>query len=185
MMRRHTLAALPIALLALTLGLTGCGAEDDGSQVASGSQSSGQSSGQAGSGTGEATSAPPSLSQDELGVKFAQCLRENGLDVADPEPGKGIRLKLDGSDPTKKAAIDKAMEACRQYNPQGQSSAGADPKLDERNREFAACMRKNGVESFPDPKPGQRGILVDKRTGEDPDFEKAQQACQSVLSGGR
>ncbi len=44
-------------------------------------------------------------------------------------------------------------------------------------------MRKNGVEKFPDPKPGQRGIMIDKAVGEDPDFQKAQQTCQPILAG--
>jgi hypothetical protein len=171
--RKHTLTALATLTLILGLALTGCGSNDEGAKVASGGGAQP---------TGDASSAPASLSRGEMGVKFAQCLRENGLDVPDPEPGKGVLLKFDGSQ--NKQTVDKAMEACRQYDPQQQGGAAADPKMEENGRKFAACMRANGVEAFPDPKPGQRGILIDKKVGDDPDFQKAQEACQSILSGG-
>jgi hypothetical protein len=43
-------------------------------------------------------------------------------------------------------------------------------------------MRKNGVEKFPDPKPDQRGIMIGPGVADDPDFQKAQGACQSILA---
>jgi hypothetical protein len=170
-MRRTLLAA---AALVLALTSAGCGADEgDGSQVASGGGTQDPSA---------ASSAPANLSQEEMGVKFAQCMRENGVNMDDPEPGGGIRLKLDGKVP--RETVDKAMEACRQYNPQAQSSPGSDPQAEERVRKFAECMRENGVEAFPDPKPGQRGIMLDRKMEQDPDFKTAQQACQNLVSGG-
>jgi hypothetical protein len=129
------------------------------------------------------SSAPASLSRDEKGIKFAQCLREHGLDVQDPEPGKGLQLKVDPSSGLSKEDVDKAMEACKQFDPQADGTNNANPQAEENGRKFAECMRKNGVEKFPDPKPGQRGIMIDKAVGEDPDFQKAQQACQPILAG--
>jgi hypothetical protein len=113
-------------------------------------------------------------------VKFAECLREHGINVPDPEPGKGPMIKLDPSSGISKEQMDAAMEACKEFNPQGES--GPDPQQEENGRKFAACMRENGVEKFPDPKPGQRGIMIDKAAGDDPDFPKAQAACQSILA---
>ncbi|MEV4007955.1 hypothetical protein [Actinomadura sp. NPDC049753] len=168
-MRLRILAVLP---LALALTLTGCGSDDKGDGVASAG-----SGGQGGSkqGGGE------QLSPDERGVKFAQCMREHGVDMEDPKPGGGIRIQANGD----KGAMDKAMEACRQYNPMANRTGAPDPKMQERAREFAACMRKNGVEKFPDPDPNQPGIRIDKDTvGDDPDLEAAQQACDKVLQGG-
>jgi hypothetical protein len=169
-MRLQILAALP---LALTLALTGCGGDDkDDKGVAS---AGGTKQGDAGGG-GE------KLSQEERGVKFAQCMRDHGVDMEDPKPGGGIQLKVKGN----KAEVDKAMEACRQYSPGADRTGPPDPKQQERAREFAACMRKNGVEKFPDPDPNQPGIRIDKNTvGDDPDLETAQQACQKFLQGGR
>lgn len=171
MTRKLSLGVL--ATLALAIALTGCGSDDGkDNQVA------------AGSGAQTTTSTSPSaegLSRDEKGVKFTQCLRENGINVADPEPGKGPMIKLDPSSGVTKEDLDKAMEACKEFSPQGES--GPDPKLEENGRKFAACMREHGVEKFPDPKPGQRGIMIDKAAGDDPDFPKAQEACQPILAG--
>ena len=160
-----------IALLALT----GCGSEPESNQVASGQTSSSPSA------SSSSSPGTEDLSQDEKGVKFAQCLREHGLDVADPEPGKGIQLKFGPESGKSREQVDQAMEDCRKYNPQGES--GPNPQQEENGRKFAACMRENGVEKFPDPKPGQRGIMIDQETGQDPDLEKAQAACQSILAG--
>ena len=167
-MRKTTLAA---AMLAAVVLLTGCGADEPDSQVASGT----------GAQATAPSSAPPSLSRDEMGVKFAQCLREHGLNVPDPEPGKGPMLKFDPSSGVTREQVEKAMEACREYNPQAEGSP--DPQQEENGRKFAACMRENGVEKFPDPKPGQRGIMIDGTVGQDPDLQKAQAACQHILAG--
>lgn len=176
MKRMQTLAALATMTLALGLVMTGCGSEEGGTDVASGSGAQP---------TGTASSATPSLSQEEMGVKFAQCLRENGVNVPDPEPGKGPQIRLDPSSGVTKEDVDKAMEACREFDPQANGSNGSNPQAEENGRKYAECMRKNGVEKFPDPKPGQRGILIDGETAKDPDLQKAQEACQSIMAGGR
>ena len=172
-MRKTTLAVVLAAALLTAIGLTGCGAKDPDTQVASGSGAQPQST--------APSSAPPSLSRDEMAVKFTQCLREQGLNVPDPEPGKGPLLKFDKSSGVSPEQVQKAMEACQQYNPQGESSAN--PQQDENGRKFAECMRKNGVEKFPDPTPGQRGVMIGPEVGDDPDFQKAQQTCQPILAG--
>ncbi|MFG1909054.1 hypothetical protein [Kribbella sp. NPDC048928] len=170
---------LAVSALAAGLILTGCGADQPDAQVASGS-GAGQSTAPA-TGPGTApSSAPASLSRDELAVKFTQCLRENGLNVPDPEPGKGPMLKFDKNSGVTKELVDKAMEACRQYDPQAQGSAN--PQQQENGRKYAECMRKNGVEKFPDPKPDQRGIMIGPGVADDPDFKTAQAACQSILA---
>ncbi|MFG2085334.1 MULTISPECIES: hypothetical protein [unclassified Spirillospora] len=171
MMRLRMFAMVP---LALALTMSGCGSGDgdgDGSGVAS----AGGGKQGAAAGDGE------KRSREEMGVKFAQCMREHGVDMEDPKPGQGIRLKHKGD----KVVMDKAMTACRKYDPQANATGAPDPEQQERGRKFAECMRRNGVEKFPDPKPGQRGIMIDKRTvGDDPDLEPAQRKCQDVLQGG-
>ncbi|ONI68592.1 hypothetical protein BWI15_37035 [Kribbella sp. ALI-6-A] len=172
MRRLSLLAAL---VLTASLALTGCGSEPESEGVASGGTSQPEAS------TGGGDAAAENLSQDEMGVKFAQCLRENGLDVKDPEPGKGVMLKFGPESGMSREKVEQAMEACRKYNPQADSKPN--PEQEANGRKFAACMRENGVEKFPDPKPGQRGIQIDKEAGSDPDLEKAQAACQSILAG--
>jgi hypothetical protein len=167
-MRKTILAATALAAAVL---ITGCGADKPDTQVASGSGAQQSTT---------PTSAPASLSQDEMAVKFTQCLRENGLNVPDPEPGKGPMLKFDKNSGVTQEQVQKAMEACREYDPQSQGSAN--PQQAENGRKYAECMRKNGVEMFPDPKPDQRGIMIGPGVADDPDFQKAQDACQSILA---
>ena len=165
---RGAYAVLP---LVLAVALAGCGSGDGDDGVAS-----------AGNGQPAKPSAAASLSRDEMGVKFAQCMRENGIDMPDPEPGKGPQVKITGG--TSQATVDKAMEACRQYSPM-MNAPGGNAQMDENNRKFAKCMRDNGVEQFADPEPGQVGIRIDGKIADDPDFAKAQQQCQSILAGAK
>jgi hypothetical protein len=166
---RGALAVVPLAL-SLALALAGCGGDSGGTKVAS-------ANGGTKSGAG---SSSPSLSPDEMGVKFAQCLREHGLDVDDPEPGKGIRLDLKpGMD---KATTDKAMEACRKYDPVQNGSATANPQGQEAMRKYAQCMRRNGVQDFPDPKGA--GLQVDGSVMDDPDYKTADKKCRHFTGSG-
>jgi predicted small secreted protein len=166
-----TVAALPL-LCALTL--TGCTADEGGGDVAS-----------AGGAGSSAPGGGEELSRDEMAAKFAQCMREHGVDMPDPEPGKGIQLKLGPESSREKTQA--AMEACREYNPQENGSARPDPGQEAAVRAFAQCMRDHEVEAFPDPEPGRPGIRISGEVGEDPDFEPAQQECQDLLvpGGGR
>jgi hypothetical protein len=159
-------------LLALFLVLTGCGSDGGGSQVAS-----------AGGDKKDAGSPTSSLNREEMGVKFAQCMRENGVDMPDPQPGKGIELRLDGG--VDRATVQKAKQACQQYNPQANGSGAADPQMAEKARKFAECMRANKVEDFADPEPGQPGVRIDSKIQHDPDFPQASEKCQPVLAGGQ
>ncbi|TMR18283.1 hypothetical protein ETD86_22130 [Nonomuraea turkmeniaca] len=154
---------------AATILLTGCGGGGDGgSEVASVT------------GTGNQAAASPKPSEDpqERGLKYAQCMRENGIDMPDPEPGKGIMMRLDKNTP--RETMEKAQEACKQYAPSGQRAGGGDPKRAEALRKVAQCMRDNGVEKYPDPEGGMMRITGD--VGQDPDFKSAQEKCQKEMS---
>ncbi|WP_329619412.1 hypothetical protein OG357_01925 [Streptomyces sp. NBC_01255] len=153
--------ALPWAALALTLTACGSGA-DGGGGVTS-----------ANGGTKSATSsAAPGLSRDETNVRYARCLRQQGLDVADPKPGQGIGLSIDGSN---KEKADKAMEACRSVAPPAPADQ-SDSKDRKAMLDLARCMRENGVADFADPKEGQ-GIDIGPAQAEDPDFGNAWKKC--------
>jgi hypothetical protein len=167
-MRGRVLSALAAAALAFTLLLTGGGAGDGGSDVASVS----------GTGTQAAASAKPSEDPQEKALKYAQCMRENGIDMPDPEPGKGVMLRLDKNTP--KETVEKAQEACKQYQPSGRRAGGGDPKRAEALRKVSQCMRDNGVESYPDPDGGMMRITGD--IGQDPDFKSAQEKCQKEMA---
>ncbi|WP_043630189.1 hypothetical protein [Nonomuraea candida] len=159
-------SALVTAPLALTLLLTGCGGDGGGgSDVASVS---------GGTGGQTAAGAKPSTNPQEQGLKFAQCMRENGVDVPDPDSSGRFMMKFDKNTPQEK--VQAAQEACKQYAPSGQRKNGGDPKMAENLRKLAQCMRDNGVEAYPDPEGGMMRITGE--VGDDPDFESAQQKCQ-------
>ncbi|WP_188267910.1 MULTISPECIES: hypothetical protein [unclassified Streptomyces] len=52
-------------------------------------------------------------SAQDKAVRLARCLREKGLDVADPEPGKPLQLSGAGSDPKARTAITECRASVR------------------------------------------------------------------------
>lgn len=171
-MRTHTfIRPLFAAVLIVTaLGLVACGKESG-----------------AGNGTGtEAADRDKELR--EAGLKYAQCMREHGIDMADPEPGqRGLRLAPpEGVSPQKMGAAD---EACRKF-----LDAVEPPQLsEEEKKEFqeaalahSRCMREHGID-FPDPTFDENGgaqIRIGRGSGinpESPKFQEAQKACESKL----
>ncbi|MDG4834038.1 hypothetical protein O7627_32745 [Solwaraspora sp. WMMD1047] len=163
------------AVLALVIGLAlaGCGGgSDDASGVAS--------VGDGGAGVASASPAAE-LSEDERRLKFAECLRGQGLDVPDPEPGqRGPRFNFgEDVDPQQVRA---AAEACREFAPNGGEGVQLDPEQVEAVRELAKCMRENGVPDFPDPAADGRIQLgqgdIDPQ---DPAVRAAFEKCQEFM----
>ena len=159
-MRRHLYRAT--AVFALALALAGCG--DDPAATAKG---------------GGQPSAAASLDRQAKGLKFAQCMREHGVDMPDPEPGKPALMQFKDVD---QATVQKAMEACREWAPEGMTSGKQDPKQAEQMRKFTQCMRDNGVESFPDQE--GNGVRIDAKVAEDPDFKAANDKCAKEFMPG-
>ncbi|MEU6203222.1 hypothetical protein ABZ814_06505 [Micromonospora musae] len=163
---RRGLLALP---LLLALGMAGCGGSGQEPAVAT-----------AGGGTGAAQpSAAPvaQLSDDERRLKFTACMRENGVEMPDPEAGSGLRLRFGkGTDPEK---VQAAMEKCRQYLPNGGEKLKLDPAQLEQARKLAACMRANGVPEFPDPQPdGGLRLRLDELNVKAPEVRAAMEKCR-------
>ncbi len=63
--------------------------------------------------------------QDRM-LAFARCMREQGVDVPDPQPGGGVQIPLgDGLEPGD-PRLKKAQEACREFfGPVGVAPGGA------------------------------------------------------------
>jgi hypothetical protein len=124
---------LLVPVVVLSALLTGCGSTD----------SPGSTKG------GTTTAADPEFDKR---VKFAQCMRRNGVDMPDPAaPGSGPEgggLQISDS-----AAFQAALPKCRELMPNAGGAAQVAPEEIERRTKFAACMRKNGVADFPDPDP--------------------------------
>ncbi|GAB3743211.1 hypothetical protein [Microlunatus parietis] len=175
--------ALSGALLALTLGvaaLTGCApGTDSGGGIPSAGPGSGTPSSSAGAPTSSApgTSAPPTPDA----YAYAACMREHGIDMADPDPKTGLPTVGDSVDP-ESAAFKEAHEACGDLLPGGIRGQGDDTELDAYLA-FAQCMRKNGMPDFPDPQPGSGEGMFPGIDRNDPAFGKASEACQHLLAG--
>jgi hypothetical protein len=93
-------------------------------------------------------------------VKFAQCMRDNGVsEFPDPDPSEGLTIDgvLNGSSLNPSSAAWKsAIAACEDLQPQG-FTGDEEVTAEERETrlEFARCMRDNGVKDFPDPANGE------------------------------
>lgn len=182
MRTRTLLAALPISLL---LAVSGCGGGDDDAGDTDGVASADDGTQSADSQPDDGDSGEPLGDEEhhELLLEYAQCLRDNGLDVEDPAPGEGIAIQNEG-DPSQ---ADPALAACEHLAPPPPPEAEGD-SADEDSREdmlgFAQCMRDNGVEAFEDPQPGE-GVHIGPEVAEDPDFESAERTCNEEFFGGQ
>lgn len=139
--------------------------------------------------SGAATVSPtPSRTLDEdTPLKFAQCMREQGLTWF-PDPDTSGRTVVKVPQSVDQAKFDAAQEACKEFAPDGGEPGNVDPELIEQARQMARCMRENGVPNFPDPQPnGSMQLDRDKLgTGPgEPKFDKAQEKCAQYLPEGR
>ena len=160
MTKRVLLAGL-LPLLAFMM--TACTKSPDGTGVASVS-------------TPGAPSPTPSLSQMEQALRYTRCMREHGVPMLDPDANGDIR----GADGSKGAldpdTVNAAQQACRQYQP---VDAAADALRLEKAREYSRCMRRNGVENFPDPDANGNVQLPGEIT--DPDYDHAKALCTEYV----
>ncbi|HVC87405.1 MAG TPA: hypothetical protein VNC40_08270 [Gaiellaceae bacterium] len=113
-----------------------------------------------GTGGGGGTSA---AATSEKAVKFAQCMRANGVSGF-PDPSASGSFTIDGvangsSLDLNSAAFKRAMSACRNLEPPGFTGPKVTPQQTVTRLKFAQCVRDNGVPDFPDPT--QNGPLVD------------------------
>lgn len=161
--------------LVLALGVAGCGG-GHGDRVASANGSDKpSSSAKAGADDGR-----------EQALKFAQCMRDHGINMPDPKfNGKGgVNITVpDGTDPHRAEA---AQAQCKQYLPNGGEPQKPNPQALAVGRKLAKCMRANGVPKFPDPGPNG-GISIKGGPGldpNDPTFKAAEKKCQPAGGGG-
>jgi hypothetical protein len=129
----------------------------------------------------------------EKAVKFAECMRANGVSGF-PDPVASGSLTIDGVvngsslDPNS-AAFKRAIGACKNLEPPGFTGAKATPSQRTARLKFAQCMRDNGVPDFPDPAPD--GPLIDtnripslagKDPRSDPGLNDAMHTCRDFAA---
>ncbi|GGO10919.1 hypothetical protein GCM10010116_21950 [Microbispora rosea subsp. aerata] len=158
--------------LGLALALAACGPApaDDGIASAGG----------AATGAAATPSASVTVDRQEAQLKFAQCMREHGVDMPDPGPDGRIRIM---SKKGEQAVTEKAMQACRHLmkGAVGDKAAADDPQMRDRMVKFAQCMREHGID-MPDPAPGQ-GIQIKIKPGREKALEEAHKACEEFAPG--
>jgi hypothetical protein len=144
--KRRPLAAL--ALIAMVVPISACG--------------SSAPAGSGGGGGGGLTA-----SAHVTAVKFAECIRSNGVSQF-PDPNAsgqfayGIPSGSSPLDPSS-AAWQHAIGACKSLEPAGFMPTSFTPKQRSARLKFAQCVRANGVPDFPDPTAA--GPLIDVSNG--------------------
>jgi hypothetical protein len=128
----------------------------------------------------------------EKAVKFAKCMRHNGV-TEFPDPPASGELTIDGIangsslDPTT-AAFKQAISACKDLEPSGFTGHKRSAQEQKNALKFAQCIRDNGVRDFPDPAAGEP--LVDTRripsaatNGGMSAINAAMQKCRDLAAG--
>ena len=160
--RAGVLAALVVTALVVTALLTAaCGGST--STGAGGSSSTGGSS----------------LHQEELAV--AQCMRSHGVpNFPDPSANGGIPQTNPDSLGVSNSMYQSAVNACRHLAPDATPPSQAPgQQMLSQLVQFARCMRSHGVPNFPDP--DSVGLRVDPSMTQLPQYQRAYQACKSLL----
>ncbi len=123
-------------------------------------------------------------------LKFARCMRGEGIDFPDPKKGANGLVAVGGprqnpENPRNRAAAEK----CGKYLRNGGDAPdrAQQAKFQDAFVRYARCMRAAGVD-VPDPKPGAGGLVADTRdpsapNPESPVFEAADRKCHSLLAG--
>jgi hypothetical protein len=134
-------------------------------------------------------------------LAFAECMREQGIDMQDPQVGEDGNLRMprpvgagEGTEQFDREAMMAAREACSVHlEGVAQRFEQFDQtEIQDQMLSYAACMRENGYD-MPDPDfttesagggPGRgffRNLEIDRG---DPAFQAANEVCMDVFSGG-
>lgn len=173
------------ATLVVGLLLAGCSDTESSSGVATLSAAADPTGGQ---------DAGQEVDTEEAMLAFAQCMRDEGVDFADPVVGDdgGLRFVPGGGeggfDANTREAMQTAREACGDLleglDVGGGPGGRGDVEIDtEAFLAFAQCMRSNGVTDFPDPTadglPDREAMQALDRTSET--FLTATETCQDEV----
>jgi hypothetical protein len=182
-MTRTTILSL-LLVLGLVTGACSSGAED-GTVASLGADAGG---------TEVQSAEAESIPAEEAVLAFAACLRDEGLDIDDPDidaEGNLVAPSMHtiGAETLDMSAVHSAFDACRGFLDSvafGLSSEDLTGREDELLA-FAVCMRENGYD-MPDPDfsgeghsgAGPFGDAIDT---DDPDFLTAVKSCESIVGG--
>jgi hypothetical protein len=159
-------AVIAVALLAAACG----GSSDAASGVAS------LDGGQEAASRGGSDAAP--LDEDAQALVFAECMRDNGVDMPDPGPGQQglIDAFQSVAQDYDRATLQQAISVCQDLMPQYAQQEHAD---DDWQLELAECLREQGLEVSDTPFEDAHSGAIDVN-----EFSAAMEVCRDVLAGG-
>lgn len=155
--------------------------------------------------TNDTASETPSEDVEQAMLDYTQCLREQGLDVPDPQFDEDGRVIVGqetggtggdgGGDPDNPEpqnfgpeAFERAQEICGDPPEAAMPEFSAEDQsaMQDAALKFAQCMRERGID-MPDPKIGEGGGVMMERGGtardvNDPDFKAAEAECQEAFA---
>ena len=185
-----TMTRLAAPLLALALVAAGC--SSDGNEGIASLEASDTTD-------APATTSDLRLESENALLEFTQCLRDQGLDVDDPELDADGEFRftmpigefMERMNSTESRA---ALDACQQYLAGVTQQFGGFDRTDIEDRllAYAECMRQNGYDmGDPDlsggfqlnPEPGEAPGAFGNIDTDDPAFQAANDVCQSVFVG--
>jgi hypothetical protein len=181
---RGVAGALVVALAGVALLAAACGGGSPGALVAhtGATTSSTAASGNGSTGSGRSGGL----------LAYSKCMRAHGLPNF-PDPNSqgviegqsssasgGSANELNPNSPTYQAA----QKACQKYASGGTTPADQTQQLKEALK-YSTCMRSHGVTGFPDPTVVNGQIEFNgSGIGRSPEYQSANTACQSLLTGG-
>jgi len=166
-----------IPAIALACVLVGC--SDSGSGTNGGGTVSGD----------DTATTTTSATSDDVLAQYAQCMRDNGVELPDPEPGNpgSLYVGVDKDSP----AFTSANKVCGSIlqgvveNRKNQSGEDQEEQHDKLLA-LAQCLRDHGV-NVPDPQAGAEKPFGDSLDRTDPRVSKAIQECAAaspITAGG-
>jgi hypothetical protein len=156
-----------VAIAALSLGIAACG---------------GDPASEASAGNGPSQSEQEKLR--EAGVKFAQCMRDNGVEkFPDPQADGSSQIRVGPESGIEPEEMEAAQKECQHLmeDVRPQMSEADQAEFKEQALEHARCMREHGID-MPDPEfSGDGKVTMKLKRGEvnpeDPEFQAAQKEC--------
>ncbi len=133
---------------------------------------------------GEDNPASPGATEDSApldegaqALVFAECMRDNGIDMPDPGPGQqgladAFRAVAGNYD---RATLRRAIAACQNLIPQYGQEEHAD---DDWQLELAECLREQGLEVSDNPFEDAHSGAIDVN-----EFSAAMEVCRDVMTG--
>jgi hypothetical protein len=130
----------------------------------------------------------------QAALKFASCMREEGIDMPDPGADGRQDIKIGGDSGISPEDFERASKACEKYRKdiRREVSAEDQQKFKESALAHSRCMREHGI-NFPDPTfDAEGGASVRMEAGRggkkdpenDPKFKAAEEACGHLLDKG-